>query len=90
MIRVRVFAKLREIAGTKEVNLPGDQLTLQETLERLADQLGSQAREVLFSDEKQVRPGVMLLVNSLPASKGVETAVTSQDVVTVLLPTSGG
>ena len=90
MIRLRVFARLREIAGAKEVAVDGDQASVQKALERFADRFGAEAKEALFDGSGEVRAGVMLLVNNASPSQGPATIVTAQDVITVLLPTSGG
>ncbi len=90
MIRLRLFASLREIAGKKDVEVEGDSISIKQALERLAGQLGERARPVLFDGNGEVWASVLLLVNGDAAGDGVNTVVKSGDVVSVLLPTAGG
>ena len=90
MVKVRLFAALREIAGSKEVEVEGEGLSIEEALEQLAARLGDKARAVLFDKQGAVQPSVLLLVNGDPAENGAATRVKSGDTVAVLLPTAGG
>jgi MoaD family protein len=90
MVKLRLFAALREIAGSKEVEVEGDALSIKEALEQLAARFGDRARGILFNKQGAVQASVLLLVNGEPASAGPETHVKSGDTVAVLLPTAGG
>ena len=90
MIKLRLFSKLREIAGAKEVEVEGDGLSIKEALDRLVARYGETSREVLFSKEGELWPSVLLLVNGEAAAEGAATRVKSGDTVAVLLPTAGG
>jgi MoaD family protein len=90
MIRLRLFSKLRDIAGAKEVEIDGEDLSIKEALEKLVGRFGAESREMLFTNEEEVRPGVLLLVNGEAAEEGVATRVRGGDTVAVLLPTAGG
>jgi len=90
MIRLRLFASLRDLAGTKEVAVEGDGISIQQALESLAARLGEQAKTILFDGNGDVWASILLLVNGDAVSNGPATTVKSGDVVAVLLPTAGG
>jgi len=90
MIKVRLFSGLRDLAGTKEVTVEGDEISIKQALEQLAARLGEQAKTILFDGNGEVWASVLLLVNGDAASDGPATRVKSGDVVAVLLPTAGG
>lgn len=90
MIKLRLYAALREVVGAKEVELEGDGLEIEEALRRLAERHGDRARAMLFDQQGRLWPSVLLLVNGEAAERGRETRVRSGDVVSVLLPTAGG
>jgi MoaD family protein len=90
MIKLRLFSSLREIAGAKDVEIEGDDLSIKQALERLAGKLGDGARQILFDGNGEVWASVLLLVNGDTAGEGANTQVKSGDVIFVLLPTAGG
>jgi MoaD family protein len=90
MIKLRLFSALREIAGAKEVEVEGDQLSIKEALEKFAGKHGDKARETLFDMQGDLLPSVLLLVNGEAAENGGATRVAPGDTVQVLLPTAGG
>jgi MoaD family protein len=90
VIKLRLFSNLREIAGAKEVEVEGEQLSIKHALDRFADRFGGRARQCLFDRQGQLLPSVLLLVNGEATESGQETQVKSGDVVSVLLPTAGG
>ena len=90
MVKLRLFAALREVAGSKEVEVEGDGLSIEEALERFAERLGQRAMDILFDKQGELQSSVLLLVNGEPAEQGAATRITSGDTVAVLLPTAGG
>jgi len=90
MIKLRLFSALREIAGAKEVEVEGNELTVGEALQQFAQRFGEKAQQVLFDKDGNLQQSVLLLVNGESAEHGAETRVRSEDVVSVLLPTAGG
>ncbi len=90
MVKLRLFSKLRDIAGAKEVEVEGDGISVKEALEKFAARFGSESREVLFDKQGELWPSVVLLVNEEAAPEGAATRVRSGDTVAVLLPTAGG
>ena len=90
MVKLRLFASLRELAGAKIVEVEADDLPIPQVLRRLSDRLGEEARQILFDAEGDLWPSVILLVNGESPQQGTETRVASGDEVAVLLPTAGG
>ena len=90
MIKLRLFSALREIAGAKEVEVEGNELTVGEALQQFAQRFGEKAQQVLFDKDGNLQQSVLLLVNGESAAHGAATRVKSEDVVSVLLPTAGG
>jgi MoaD family protein len=90
MIKLRLFSALREIAGAKEVEVEGDQLSIKEALAQFAAKYGDRANAALFDGGGEVLPSVLLLVNGEAAPNGGATRVSVGDTVQVLLPTAGG
>jgi len=90
MIKLRLFSALREIAGSKEVEVEGEALAIGEALRQFAQRFGEKAQQVLFDKDGNLQQSVLLLVNGESAENGAETRVKSGDVVSVLLPTAGG
>jgi MoaD family protein len=90
MIKLRLFSSLRDLAGSKEVEVDGDQVSIKRALSSFADRYGDKAKQILFDQQGEVWPSVLLLVNGEAAENGPATEVKSGDVVSVLLPTAGG
>ncbi len=90
MVKLRLFSKLRDIAGEKEVEVEGDGISVKEALAKFVERLGEGSREVLFDKQGELWPSVLLLVNGESAAEGAATQVKSGDTVAVLLPTAGG
>ena len=90
MVKLRLFASLREVAGAKEVEIEGDGLSIKQALESLVGRFGEKAQQILFDQQGDLWPSVLLLVNGEATDGGQETLVKSGDVVSVLLPTAGG
>lgn len=89
MIRLRLFASLREVAGSKEVEVDGDELSVGQALTKFAGRF-EKAKDILFDKDGKLFPSVLLLVNGESAAAGEQTKVKSGDVISVLLPTAGG
>jgi MoaD family protein len=90
MIKLRLFSALREIAGSKEVEVEGEELAIGEALRQFAQRFGEKAHQVLFDKDGNLQQSVLLLVNGESAENGAQTQVRSGDTVSVLLPTAGG
>jgi MoaD family protein len=89
MIRLRLFSSLREIAGSREVEVEGEELSIGQALTTFAGRY-EKAKDVLFDKDGRLFASVLLLVNGESTDGGAEARVKSGDVVSVLLPTAGG
>ncbi len=92
MVKVKLFANLREVAGGKrivECDLPGPVSTT-ELMQRLSDEYGEKARDLLFSDDGTVRESILVMRNGQMVRDRDEKAISSGDEVAVLLPVAGG
>ena len=90
MVKLRLFSSLRELAGQKEVEVEGDALAIKEALAKFAQRYGDKAKQILFDQQGEVWPSVLLLINGEAAENGPATKVKAGDVISVLLPTAGG
>jgi MoaD family protein len=90
VIKLRLFSALREIAGAKEVEVEGEELSVKEALQRFAARYGEKAKAALFDTQGEVLPSVLLLVNGEAVGGGPAARVRKGDTVQVLLPTAGG
>lgn len=82
---VKLYANLRQLAGTKEVSLPGTSLRI--VLFRLVAQYPALER-VLFENE-QIRPHVIITVNG-QTTIDLDMPVTEADQIAVFPPIAGG
>jgi len=90
MVKLRLFSALREIAGSKEVEVEGNDLAIRDALEKFVGKYGEKAQHILFKKDGDLAPSVLLLVNGETAVDGGNTQVSSGDTIQVLLPTAGG
>jgi len=91
-VKVRLFALLREVAGTKEIEEEVEEgITVKDLLERLSTKLPKRFRELVF-EEQNVSKNVIILVNrrGIRELEGLETKLKDGDEVALLPPVSGG
>lgn len=92
MVRVKLFANLREAAGGRrivECDLPGPVSTT-ELMQRLSDEYGEKARNLLFGQDGAVRENILVMRNGQMVRDRDEKAISPGDEVAVLLPVAGG
>lgn len=91
MVRVKLFANFREVAGVKEVEVEAS--SVGEILERLVEQfpkLGDMFYEGGEKGEKRVRDYVNIMVNGKNVRGKLDYAVDEKDEVAIFPPVSGG
>jgi molybdopterin synthase sulfur carrier subunit len=89
MIRIRLYANLREIAG-REVSVSGEEAPLREILERLFQKRPALRDAMMVGGE--LRPHFNLLLNgrNVLHLEGLETRVRDGDEVAIFPPVAGG
>lgn len=90
MVRVKLFANFREVAGVKEVEVEAG--SVGEVLEKLAEQFPKLGD--MFYDrrgrEKKVRDYVNIMVNGKNVRGKLDYTVDEKDEVAIFPPVSGG
>lgn len=90
MVKLKLFSGLRDLVGAKEVEIEADGMVVRDALRCLADQYGDKARQILFDQQGELWPSILLLINGEAAEHGPDTKIKDGDVISVLLPTAGG
>jgi len=85
MPAVKLFANLRQLAGTKELSTTGS--TLGTVLNELIEQYPALNGVVL--ENGQIRPHVVITINGHNATD-LNAIVTEQDVIAIFPPIAGG
>lgn len=87
-IRVRLFANLREYAGTKEVALKGE--NIKEILKEVCKKFPGIDRMIL--DGEKLRPYINVFVNGKDINElgGLDTPLFPNDEIAIFPPVSGG
>lgn len=90
-VKVRYFARLREITGKSEEEFElKNAERLSELLKLLVDKYGEDLQRVLFRGEK-LNPSIQLLVSGIEVSTRYEKVrLRNGDVVAILPPVGGG
>ena len=85
---IKLFANLRLLAGTAELEVPGD--TVQAVLENLFLKKGILKTHILDGDK--LRPYVRVMVNGMDVElgQGLSTPLNLGDQVTIFPPITGG
>jgi sulfur-carrier protein len=85
---IKLFANLRLLAGTAELEVPGD--TVQAVLENLFVEKGILKTHILDGDK--LRPYVRVMVNGMDVElgQGLSTPLNLGDQVTIFPPITGG
>ena len=81
MIKVLLFGELEELAGTREVSMPGTRVL--EVLTALASLYGKEFRDIVLGGTGE--NGIIILVNNAPVRHNVfETPLADGDVVSLM------
>lgn len=85
---IKLFANLRRLAGTNEVETPA--ATVREAVETLCT--GKADLRAAILDGDHLRPYVRVMVNGhdVELGAGLDTPIGPQDLVTVFPPIAGG
>lgn len=85
MPAIKLYANLRDIAGTKELSVTGSNLG--ETLDELVRQYP--ALEGVILEDGQIRPHFVITINGHNATD-LEAPVTEDDTIAIFPPIAGG
>ncbi|MEM3587792.1 MAG: ubiquitin-like small modifier protein 1 [Candidatus Jordarchaeaceae archaeon] len=91
--KVKVFAAVREIMKTKEIELESeDNVTIRDAIKLMIDKYGEKLAEYLLEKNGEPKPAFLLMVNGVPIKEleGLETQLKEGDVLAVLPPAMGG
>lgn len=91
-VKVKFFALVRELAGTKELEIEGREgMRINDLLKELANILPEKFRDYIF-EGNEVSRSLIILVNGKGISEmnGLETELKDGDEVALLPPVSGG
>ena len=86
MVRVKLFANFRELAGVQEVEV--EARSIRDVLFKLVD-MYPKLKDVFFEGEK-VRDYVHIMVNGRHVRENLDTELKDSDVVAIFPPVSGG
>lgn len=89
---VKLFATLRDLAGTKTLDIPfEDGQTVRELIDSIAEMNGELAREIV-NDDGELTGAVHILVHGrhIHWGDGLDTVIRDKDIVVLMPPTAGG
>ncbi len=95
LIKVRFFAHLRNIAGTREleVNTQSGRMNVQSLMYLLFEELGEDFQKAVQDPKTgKIQPYIRIMVNGIDTEQldGLETAVKDGDTVQIFPPIGGG
>lgn len=91
--RIKVFAAIREITKTREIESEVDNsITVRDAIKLMINKYGEKLAEYLLEKKGEPKPAFLLLVNgvSIKELKGLETPLKDGDVLAILPPAVGG
>jgi molybdopterin synthase sulfur carrier subunit len=91
--KIKVFATIREITKTKEIELESDnKITVYDAIKLMTKRYGEKLANYLLENDGKPKPVFLLMVNgkSIKELEGLETPLKDGDVLAVLPPAVGG
>ncbi len=91
-MKIEVYATLRDIVGSKSIYLDSDpEMTIEQMLQALYVKYPA-LRAKLTGNGDELYPAINIMINGrdMRYIKGLETVVTSKDVVRIFPPVGGG
>ncbi len=92
-IKIKVFATIREITKTKEIELESENtITVYDAIKLMINKYGEKLANHLLDKNGKPKTAFLLMVNgvSVKELKGLETQLGEGDVLAVLPPVAGG
>ena len=89
MVRVKLFANFREVAGVREIQINAS--NVEELLKKLSSMYEG-VGELIYDESGSVRDYVQIMVNGVHVRglDGMKTRLAEEDVVAIFPPVSGG
>jgi len=89
MVRVKLFANFREVAGAREIRV--DAADVEELLRKISSMYEGM-KELIYDENGGVRDYVQIMVNGthIRGLDGLKTRLKENDVVAIFPPVSGG
>nr|MDO8081623.1 ubiquitin-like small modifier protein 1 [Candidatus Freyarchaeota archaeon] len=91
--KIKVFATIREITKTKEIELESDnKITVLDAIKLMTDRYGEKLANYLLEKNGKPKSVFLLMLNgvSVKELEGLETPLKDGDVLAVLPPAVGG
>ena len=92
-VKIKFFTSLREITGTKMVNLQlKNKMSLEQLLLLLLEKYGQEFRDYVYNQEGKVHDFLSFLVNgkNINNLQGFNTILQEGDIIAILPPVGGG
>ncbi len=91
--KVKVFAIIREITKTKEIELESEnKITIYDAIRLMTDTYGEKLANYLLDKNGKPKSAFLLMVNGVSVKEldGLETQLGEGDVLAILPPVAGG
>jgi len=92
-VKIKFFTSLREVTGTKMVNLHLKKIiSVEELLFLLSEKYGQEFREYIYDQDGKVQDFLSFLVNgkNIHNLQGFNTILKEGDIIAILPPVGGG
>ena len=90
-VTIQCFAQLARAAGTTDHDLDvRDGATVQEALRALAEATTAEARALLFSEDGELQPTILLFLDEAPVLWSEPAVVREGSAIFVMTPIAGG
>ena len=91
--KIKVFATIREITKTKEIELESEnKITVYDAIRLLTNKYGEKLASYLLEKSGKPKPAFLLMVNGVSVKEldGLETQLGDGDILAILPPVAGG
>ncbi|MCC7084437.1 MAG: MoaD/ThiS family protein [Pirellulales bacterium] len=90
-ITVELLAQLRHAGGADSLQLAlAPPSSLPQALDALAASAADSLRNIVFTDDRKIRPSVIVLVNGEIVAAAENRSLDDGDIITIMTPIGGG